>query len=151
MNQFWHVWTWPIMIPFLLNRNMGPSLQDLILWKFWIFLTGMGILVSKWSEKVKKLPIGLYLASKWSKPISEMAFFLKSPNIFDFVWMILKSCSSLQIEFYFSLVIWTQSNPHQSRKFKISKKWGPEGKVPCLNSAKRGSWLAKFKHVRTDS
>ena len=132
-------------------RCLGPPPSRLKLSQISNFLTGVGSLVSKWSEKVKKLPIGLYLASKWSKPISEMAFFLKSPNIFDFVSMILKSCSSLQIEFYFSLVIWTQSNPHQSRKFKISKKWGPEGKVPCFDSAKRGSWLAKFKHVRTDS
>ena len=132
-------------------RGLGPPPPWLKLSQISNFLTGMGSLVSKWSEKVKKLLIGLYLASKWSKPISEMAFFLKCPNIFDFVAMILKLCSSLQIKFYFSLVIWTQSNPHQSRKFKISKKWGPEGKVPCLNSAKRGSWLAKFKHVRTDS
>ena len=55
------------------------------------------------------------------KPIvsSTQECFLKCPYIFDFVEMILKLCSSLQIKFYFSLVIWTQSIPHQSINFRL--------------------------------
>ena len=62
-------------------RRLGPPLSWLKLGQSTIFLTGMDSLVSKWPEKVKKLLIGLCLASKWSKACQKMANFTESAQL----------------------------------------------------------------------
>ena len=62
-------------------RRLGPPLPWLKLSQSSTFLTGMDSLVSKWPEKVKKLLIGLCLASKWSTAFQKMANFTESAQL----------------------------------------------------------------------
>ena len=71
----------------------------------------MTILVSKWPEKVKQNFIGHFLASEWSKKLSDPSLFTEIQNDFKRFWSHRKAFKSSFIH----------SWPFECTKIKISK------------------------------